>query len=156
MCVFLMMYWCIGFIITALPALHSLTARWMYASCRSASLNPSSYPCSSSQIRLHHPSVMLLRCQSTLNRFSLDLSSTKSRQCPVEHTDIPGGTVAAQSGGGGPGTFGYLLFSQHRKQLSKANRAAVYQMDISDLLAWVHTFVDTHPDRGFCFYLLSN
>lgn len=104
-CVFLMMHWCIGFIITALPSLHSLTACWMYASCRSASLNSSSYPCSSSQIRLHHPSVMLLRCQSTLNGFSLDLSSTKSRQCPVEHTDIPGGAVAAQSGGGGPGNL---------------------------------------------------
>lgn len=83
------------------PFSHS--ARWMYASCRSASLNPSSYPRSSSQIRLHHPSVMRLRCQSTLNGFSLDLSSTKSRQCPVEHTDIPGGAVAAQSGVRGPG-----------------------------------------------------
>lgn len=29
-------------------------------------------------------------------------------------------------------------------------------MDISDLLAWVHTFVDKHPDRGLCFYLRSN
>lgn len=75
------------------PFSHS--TRWMNASCRSASLNPSSYPCSSSQIRLHHPSVMLLRCQSTLNGFSLDLSSTKSSQCPVEHTDILGGAVAA-------------------------------------------------------------
>lgn len=85
------------------PFSHS--ACWMYASCRSASLNPSSYPCSSSQIRLHHPSVMLLRCQSTLNGFSLDLSSTKSRQCPVEHTQTSQGEQWLQSGGGGPGNL---------------------------------------------------
>lgn len=136
------------------PFSHS--ARWMYASCRSASLTPSSHLCSSSQIRLHHPSVMLLRCQSTLNGFSLDLPSTKSRQCPVEHTHVPGGAVAAVRTRGPGEPLVIYYFHNTENNCVKQTESHVYQMDISDLLAWVHTFVDTHPDRGFCFYLRSN
>lgn len=140
--------YCIGFIITALLSLHSLT---LLIGCIPVVGQPrtplSDIPTGHSKSH-HHPSVVLPCCQSTLNGFSLDLPSTKTRQCPVEHTDIPGGAMAAKSGGGGQGILWLsTIFTALKNNWLK-------QTESHWAIRWIYlpylhgcTFVDTHPDR---------
>lgn len=146
-CVFLMMCWCTVFIVTALLSLHSLT---LLIGCIPVVAQPhaplSDIPACQTKSHLHHPSVVLPHCQSTLNGFSLDLSSTKTRQCPVEHTDIPGGAMAAQSGGQGDPLVIYYFHSTENNCLKQTESLWTIGRVYLTNFAWVLTIVDTHPD----------